>query len=87
MIYALNAPEPTRPGRFAYPHDGGSVANALFTYRELSRLFPVAEGTLRAWVSEDQISGHRRGRQKTFSHDDIQAAWDRRHPQLQEQTS
>lgn len=62
------------------------MADLLLTYRELTRLFPVAEGTLRAWVSEDRISGHRRGRRKVYSHDDIQRAYDRRHPQLQEQT-
>lgn len=57
------------------------MADTLFTYRELSRLFPVAEGTLRCWVSEDDIQGHRRGRRKVFDHDDIQRAWDRRHPE------
>lgn len=59
----------------------------LFTYSELTDLFPVAEGTLRSWVSEDRITGHRRGRRKVYSHGDIQRAWDQRHPQPQEQTS
>lgn len=60
------------------------MADVLFTYRELTHVFPVAEGTLRCWVSEDRITGHRRGRQKAFRHDDIQRAYDRRHPEPQE---
>jgi hypothetical protein len=61
------------------------VADVLLTYAELTRVFPVAEGTLRAWVSEDRIEPFgARGRRKVFRHNDIQRAYDRRHPEDEE---
>lgn len=58
------------------------MAELLLTYPELVRVFPVAEGTLRCWVSEDRIEPRAtRGRRKAFSHQDIQAAYNRRHPE------
>ena len=58
------------------------MANVLLTYPELTRVFPVAEGTLRYWVSSDGIKPRAvRGRHKVFHHDDIQRAWDKRHPE------
>lgn len=56
------------------------MQDLLFTYSELTRIFPVAEGTLRCWVSEDRIQPRaRRGRSKMFSCRDVQDAYDRRH--------
>jgi hypothetical protein len=77
VIYAQR---PAHRGAFRIP-GGGDVADLLLTYPELTRVFPAREGTLRAWVSEDGIEPKGlRGRRKVFSHDDIQAAYDRRHP-------
>lgn len=58
------------------------MAETLFTYRELTRIFPVREGTLRSWVSDDEIQPRAvQGRRKLFAHTDIQRAYDRRHPE------
>ena len=56
------------------------MTDVLLTYSELTRIFPVAEGTLRCWVSEDRIQPRaKRGRTKMFSCLDVQRAYDRRH--------
>lgn len=56
------------------------MSDVLLTYSELTRIFPVAEGTLRCWVSEDRIQPRaKRGRAKVFSCRDLQRAYDRRH--------
>ena len=55
-----------------------------FTTDELARLFHVAEGSIRRWASEDRIRGLRRGRRMAYPHHRIQAAYDRRHPELVE---
>lgn len=62
------------------------MADILLTYAELTEVFRAAEGTLRAWVSEDEIQpAGMRGRRKEFWHTDIQRAYDRRHPEPEEQ--
>lgn len=53
----------------------------LFTAPELARLYHVAEGTIRRWVSQDRIPAARRGQRKAYRHRDIQRAYDRRHPE------
>ena len=71
VIYAQRPVQ--TPGRFAFPLRGGDVADPLFTYAELTRLFPAREGTLRAWASEDKITPARTaGRRKLFRHRDFQ---------------
>lgn len=56
------------------------MPDVLLTYSELTRIFPVREGTLRSWVSEDRIQPRaKRGRVKVFSCRDVQRAYDRRH--------
>jgi hypothetical protein len=63
------------------------VADALLTYPELTEVFPVREGTLRAWASEDKIKPAKTlGRRKLFRHDDFQRAYDRRHPEPEPET-
>lgn len=49
---------------------------------KLALLYHVAEGSIRRWASKDKvrrIDGH--GRRRLYALDDMQRAYDRRHPE------
>lgn len=53
---------------------------------KLALLYDVAEGSIRRWASKDKvrrIDGH--GRRRLYMLDDMQAAYERRHPENAEQ--
>lgn len=51
-----------------------------FTVADYARIYGVAPGTIRYWISLDGIEGRQNGRHKVYPRADIQAAYDRRHP-------
>jgi hypothetical protein len=53
----------------------------LLPTADLAVLYGVAPGTVRCWISQDRIAGRQSGRRKLYPLDDVQAAYDRRHPE------